>query len=116
MSTSISGMTHRQFDSADLITRSETSDGLTPSILRSDETSSSRRMNIRLYDGLISMVSTNSGRGDAGHLAVRLLSNLALIPGNKAGIQYVERKLILQSGKDPNIAKIACNGIFNRVK
>lgn len=116
MSTSISGMTHRQCDSADLITHSETSDGLTPSILRSDETSSSRRMNIRLYDGLISMVSTNSGRGDAGHLAVRLLSNLALIPENKAGIQYVERKLILQSGKDPNIAKIACNGIFNRVK
>jgi len=116
MSTSISGMTHRQFEFSDLITRPETLDGLTPSILRSDETSSSRRMNIRLYDSLISMVSTNTGRGDAGHLAVRLLSNLALISENKAGLQYVERKLISQSGKDPNIAKIACNGIFNRVK
>lgn len=114
MSTSISGMAHRQFDSA-LIARSETLDGLTPSILRSEETSSSRRMNIRLYDSLISMVSANTGRGDAGHLAVRLLLNLALIPENKAGSQYVERKLISQSGKDPNIGKIACNG-FDQVK
>ena len=115
MSTSISVMTHRQCDSA-LISLSETWDGLTPSILQSDETSSSRRMNIRLYDSFILMVSTNTGRGDAGHLAVRLLSNLALIPENKAGIQYVERKLISMSGKDLSIAKIACNGIFNRVK
>ena len=73
-------------------------------------------MNVRLYDSLLSMVSSASGRGDAGQLAVRLLSNLALIPENKSGIRYVERKLISMSGKDPHIAKIACNGIFNRIK
>ncbi|KAL3821742.1 hypothetical protein ACHAXA_008478 [Cyclostephanos tholiformis] len=115
MASSISGMTHRQYDS-ELINTSVTMDGLAPSILRSDESSSSRRMNVRLYDSLLSMVSSTSGRGDAGQLAVRLLSNLALIPENNAGIRYVERKLISMSVMDPHIAKIACNGIFNRIK
>jgi hypothetical protein len=115
MASSISGMIYRQYDSAP-ITPSETTNELAPSILRSDESSSSRRMNVRLYDSLLSMVSSASGRGDAGQLAVRLLSNLALIPENKSGIRYVERKLISMSGKDPHIAKIACNGIFNRIK
>ena len=73
--------------------------------------SSSRRMNVRLYDSLLSMLSSSSG----GPLAARLLSNLALVPGNK-GMLYVERKLIAMSAKDPRIANIACNGIFNRVK
>ena len=77
--------------------------------------SSSRRMNVRLYDSLLSMLSSTSGRGDAGPLAARLLSNLALVPGNK-GILYVERKLIAMSAKDPRIANIAFNGIFNRIK
>lgn len=62
------------------------------------------------------MISASSGRGDAGPLATQLLSNLAVVPENKAGILYVERKLISMSGKDPHVANVACNGIFNRVK
>ncbi|KAL3762958.1 hypothetical protein ACHAWU_001105 [Discostella pseudostelligera] len=116
MACSISGMARRTYDNAASISLSETPRELTPSILRSDETSSSRRMNVRLYDSLLSMVSSSSGKGDTGSLAVRLLSNLALIPDNKSGLRYVERKLISMSGKDPNIAKIAFNGILNRVK
>ena len=115
ISPSISGMTRRKYDSSS-INPPERTNGLAPSILRSDESSSSRRMNVRLYDSLLSMVSSTSGRGDAGQLAVRLLSNLALIPENNAGIRYVERKLISMSVMDPHIAKIACNGIFNRIK
>lgn len=84
-------------------------------LVRRRHGASSRRMNVRLYDSLLSMISSSSGRGDAGPLAARLLSNLALVPGNK-GMLYVERKLISMSAKDPRIANIACNGIFNRVK
>merc|ERR1719203_1050726 len=113
MASSISGMARRQYDASSSL--STASSAPLPSILRSDETSSSRRMNVRLYDSLLSMISSSSGRGDAGPLAVRLLSNLALVPENK-GMLYVERKLIAMSGKDPHIANIACNGIFNRVK
>lgn len=116
MGCSISGMARREYDVAAPISFSETPRELTPSILRSDEFSSSRRMNVRLYDSLLSMVSSSSGKGDVGSLAVRLLSNLALIPDNKTGLRYVERKLISMAGKDPNISKIACNGIFNRFK
>jgi len=114
MASSMSGMARRKYD----VPRSlfDTPRELTPTILRSDETSSSRRINVRLYDSLLSMISSSSGRGDSGPLAVRLLSNLALVPENKPGILYVERKLIAMSGKDPHIANIACNGIFNRVK
>mmetsp|Transcript_24486 Transcript_24486/g.52762 ORF Transcript_24486/g.52762 Transcript_24486/m.52762 type:complete len:607 (+) Transcript_24486:29-1849(+) len=115
MSSSISGMARRQYDAVP-ISSSKALSELAPSILRSDETSSSRRINVRMYDSLLSMISSSSGRGDAGSLAVRLLSNLALIPENRTGILYVERKLVSMSGKDPHIAKIACNGIFNRVK
>eukprot|EP00585_Thalassiosira_rotula_P007098 CAMPEP_0196159210 /NCGR_PEP_ID=MMETSP0910-20130528/46207_1 /TAXON_ID=49265 /ORGANISM="Thalassiosira rotula, Strain GSO102" /LENGTH=590 /DNA_ID=CAMNT_0041424127 /DNA_START=209 /DNA_END=1981 /DNA_ORIENTATION=- len=114
MASSMSGMARRKYD----VPRSlfDTPRELTPTILRSDETSSSRRINVRLYDSLLSMISSSSGRGDSGPLAVRLLSNLALVSENKPGILYVERKLIAMSGKDPHIANIACNGIFNRVK
>ncbi|KAL7543452.1 hypothetical protein ACHAXR_012727, partial [Thalassiosira sp. AJA248-18] len=114
MSPSMSGMARRQYDATS--SSLQESKDLAPSILRSDESSSPRRMNIRMYDSLLSMISSSSGRGDAGPLAVRLLSNLALVPENKPGILYMERKLIAMSGKDPHIANIACNGIFNRVK
>mmetsp|Transcript_484 Transcript_484/g.971 ORF Transcript_484/g.971 Transcript_484/m.971 type:complete len:628 (+) Transcript_484:31-1914(+) len=112
----ISGMAHRNYD----VSKSDSTlrkDGqLSPSILKSDESSSSRRINIRLYDSLLSMISAGSGRGDSGTLASQLLANLAAVPENKAGILYVERKLISLCGKDPHIANAACNGIFNRLK
>ena len=112
MASSISGMARRQYESTPTTSSSE----LAPSILRSDETSSPRRMNVRLYDSLLSMVGSVSGKGDAGSLAVRLLSNLALVPENKAGILYVERKLIAKSATDPGIAQLACNGILKTNK
>ncbi len=116
MARSISGMARRTYTDPSPTSLLETPMEWTHSILRSDEISSSRRMNVRLYDCLLSMVSSSSGKGDAGSLAIRLLANLALIPDNKIGLRYVERKLIYMAAKDPNMAKIACNGIFNRVK
>jgi hypothetical protein len=116
MACSMSGMARRTYEHHAPTSLPETPMELTPSILRSDEISSSRRMNVRLYDSLLSMVSSSSGKGDPGSLALRLLSNLALIPDNKTGLRYVERKLISMTARDPNMAKIACNGIFNRVK
>ncbi|KAL9181456.1 hypothetical protein ACHAXT_010261 [Thalassiosira profunda] len=110
MAPSISGMARRQYQPL-----SSSRGELAPSILRSDETSSSRQMNVRLYDSLLSMVSAASGKGDAGPLATRLLANLALVPENKAGIMYVERKVLAMSSKDPAIANVACNGVFNRI-
>lgn len=105
MASSISSMAQRENDDSNV---------LAPSILQSDQISSPRRMNVRLYESLLSMISSSSG--DAASLAVRLLSNLALVPENKAGMLYVETKLITMSGKDPHIANIACNGILNRIK
>jgi hypothetical protein len=103
MASSMSGMARRKNDAL-----------LSESIL-SDESSSSRRMNVRLYDSLLPMISSVSLKGDAGAAAVRLLSNLAQVPENKAGILYVERKLIRKAGSDPHIAKLACNGVFDRL-
>ena len=103
MASSMSGMARRKNDAL-----------LSESIL-SDESSSSRRMNVRLYDSLLPMISSVSLKGDAGAAAVRLLSNLAQVPENKAGILYVERKLIRKAGSDPHIAKLACNGLFDKL-
>jgi hypothetical protein len=102
MAPSISGMTCN-------ISSDRSIDGLSSSILQTDVTSSIRRMNVRLYDSLLSMISTKSGRGDAGQLATQLLANLAVVPENRAGIMYVERKLISMASKDPHIARVACN-------
>jgi hypothetical protein len=80
------------------------------------KTSSSARINVRLYDSIISMISTASGRSDAGSLATQLLSNMATVPENKTGILYCERKLISVSAMNSEVANVACNGIFNRIK
>ncbi|KAL7469444.1 hypothetical protein ACHAXS_009692 [Conticribra weissflogii] len=112
----ISGMAHRKYDLTKSDSTVRINGELSPSILNSDESSSTRRINIRLYDSLLSMISAGSGRGDAATLASQLLANLAAVPENKAGILYVERKLISLCGKDPHIANAACNGIFNRLK
>ena len=111
MASSMSGMARRKNDES----TTPTSSSLLSKSILSDESVSSRRMNVRLYDSLLPMISSVSLKGDAGVAAVRLLSNLAQVPENKAGILYVERKLIRKSGSDPHIAKLACNGIFNKL-
>lgn len=78
------------------------------------ETTSSRRLNVRLFDSLISMIGSSSNRGDGGQVAMRLLTNLATVPQNRAGILYVERKLLSLAGKDANISRLACSGIFSQ--
>ena len=78
------------------------------------ETTSSRRLNVRLYDSLMSMIASSCNRGDGGGVAMRLLRSLAAVPQNRTGILYVERKLLLLAGKDPQIASVACSGIFNQ--
>ncbi|KAL7445121.1 hypothetical protein ACHAXM_011849 [Skeletonema potamos] len=80
----------------------------------SAEAISSQRINVRLYDSLMSMIASSSSRGDGGEVALRLLSNLAAVPQNRTGIVYVERKLLSLACKDANIARIACSGIFNQ--
>lgn len=112
MATSISRMAQRDHTATSL---SGASRRISPSILQTDASSSTRRMNIRLYDCLLSMISTSTGRGDAGLLAAQLLSNMATVPENKAGILYVERKLITMSASNPEVSNVACNGIFNRI-
>lgn len=77
-------------------------------------TASSRRLNVRLYDSLISMIGSSSNRGDGGQVAMRLLTNLASVQQNRAGILYVERKLLSLAGKDANISRLACSGIFSQ--
>ena len=78
------------------------------------EGTSSRRMNVRLYDSLMSMIASSSTRGDGGEMAMRLLSNLAAVPQNRTGILYVERKLLSLASKDANISRFACSGIFSQ--
>jgi len=78
------------------------------------ETASSRRMNVRLYDSLMSMLASSSNKGDSGEVAMRLLSNLAAVPQNRTGMLYMERKLLSLASKDANISRIACSGIFNQ--
>ncbi|KAL3795633.1 hypothetical protein HJC23_002040 [Cyclotella cryptica] len=112
MATSISGMAQRDCTAMS----TERQEGISPSILQIEASSSPHRINVRLYDSLLSMISTSSGRGDAASLAAQLLSNLVTVPENKAGILYVERKLISVSAKDPHVANVACNSIFNRLK
>ena len=77
--------------------------------------SSPNRINVRLFDSIISMISTSSGRSDAGSLASQLLANMATVPENKAGILYCERKLISVSAMSSDVANVACNSIFNRI-
>jgi hypothetical protein len=112
MAVSISGMARNGYTTT---ASTDKQDGISPTILQTGATSSPVRMNVRLYDSIISMISANSGRGDAGSLAAQLLSNMATVPENKAGILYCERKLINVSSMNSEVANIACNGIFNRI-
>ena len=75
---------------------------------------SSQRMNVRLFDSLMSMIASSSNRGDGSGAAMRLLSNLASVPQNRGAIIYVERKLLTLAAKDANISRIACSQIFNQ--
>ena len=111
MATSISGMARKEYGAP----VSDTTDGLSHSILQSGSTSSPARINVRLFDSITSMISTASGRGDAASLASQLLSNMATVPENKVGILYCERKLISVSSMSADVANVACNGIFNRI-
>jgi hypothetical protein len=87
---------------------------LSPTILK-PAVSSPHRLNVRLYDSISSMISSTSGRGDAGSLASQLLANMATVPENRAGIFYCEGKLISVSAMNADVANVACNSIFNRI-
>mmetsp|Transcript_31722 Transcript_31722/g.94929 ORF Transcript_31722/g.94929 Transcript_31722/m.94929 type:complete len:557 (-) Transcript_31722:611-2281(-) len=71
--------------------------------------------NTRLYDALIAMLSTTAGRGDASQLAAKLLANLATAPENRDGMLYVEAKALQASSRNPQVANVVCNGIFNHM-
>jgi len=70
------------------------------------------RPNARLYESLVPMLSTKVGRNDASQLASRLLANLALVPENRVGMLYIEKKILELSCLD---AHVACNGILNQI-
>ena len=109
MATSISNSAHNEKMVSDHVY-----EGISP-ISKPMATSSHRRINVRLYGSIISMISTSSGRADAGSLAAQLLANMATAPENKAGILYCERKLISISAVNPSISAVVCNGIFSRI-
>lgn len=109
MATSISNSAHNEKMVSDHVY-----EGISP-ISKPMATSSHRRINVRLYDSIISMISTSSGRADAGSLAAQLLANMATAPENKAGILYCERKLISISAVNPSISAVVCNGILSRI-
>ena len=69
-------------------------------------------INSRLYDGLIAMLTSRSGRHDSAQLAGALLSNLAVAPENRPGIQYMESRLVNAAGRDASVSNTALNGIL----
>lgn len=71
--------------------------------------------NARLYDALIAMLTTTAGRGDASQLAAKLLANLATAPENRDGMLYVEAKALQASSRNPQVANVVCNGVFNHM-
>jgi hypothetical protein len=110
MATSISSMARKESTPSP----SGSKDELSPTILKTVALSP-HRLNTRLYDSITSMISTTSGRGDAGSLASQLLANMATVPENRAGILYCERKLMSVSAMNADVANVACNSIFNRI-
>ena len=72
-------------------------------------------INSRLYDALVAMLASRTGRHDAPHLAGRLLANLAVAPENRVGMMYVEGRVIDAAGKEPGVANVVCNGVLNHI-
>jgi len=72
-------------------------------------------INSRLYDALIAMLTSGSGRHDSPHLAGMLLSNLAVAPENRIGMMYVEGRVVDAAGRDANVANSVCNGVLNHI-
>lgn len=69
-------------------------------------------INSRLYDGLIAMLTCRTGRHDSAQLAGVLLSNLAVAPENRPGIQYMESRLVNAAGRDASVSNTVLNGIL----
>ena len=72
-------------------------------------------INSHLYDALIAMLTSTSGRHDSPHLAGMLLSNLAVAPENRIGMMYVEGRIVDAAGRDSSVANGMCNGVLNHI-
>ena len=58
------------------------------------------------------MLTCRTGRHDSAQLAGVLLSNLAVAPENRPGIQYMESRLVNAAGRDASVSNTVLNGIL----
>jgi hypothetical protein len=57
-------------------------------------TRSNGLVNNRIFDAVVPILATKSGRNEAPHLAIQLLRELAKADENKNGLMYIHERVI----------------------
>lgn len=66
----------------------------------------------RIFDYVVPILSTKSGRNEAPLLAIQLLRELGKADENKNGLMYVQERVIAIASKDPRVAHLAFNHLY----
>ncbi|KAG7346047.1 hypothetical protein IV203_005115 [Nitzschia inconspicua] len=69
-------------------------------------------VNNRIFDSVVPILATKSGRNEAPLLAIQLLKELAKAEENKNGLLYVQERVIAIASKDPRVAHLALNHLY----
>lgn len=66
----------------------------------------------RIFDAVVPILSTKSGRNEAPLLAIQLLRELSKAAENKNGLLYIQERVIAMASKDPRVAHLAFNHLY----
>jgi len=70
--------------------------------------------NARFYDAILPALTTKVGRDHTPQLAAKLLADMATVPENRAGMLYIQRKVLLVVAScDSYVAHILMKGVLH---
>ena len=65
-----------------------------------------------IWDAIVPILSTNTGRQDATLLATQLLRELSKAEENRTGLMYIQERVVLLAGRDNRIAHLTWNQLY----
>ena len=73
---------------------------------------SKRIINNQIFESVVPILDTKSGRSEAPLLATQLMRELSHAKENKLGLMYVQERVISIASKDPRVAHLAFNHLY----
>jgi hypothetical protein len=83
-----------------------------PSMAKRLGTKSNGLVNNRIFDAVVPILATKSGRNEAPLLAIQLLRELAKADQNKNGLMYIQERVIAIASSDARVAHLALNHLY----